>query len=385
MRTKSTPNSLGTALLTSLALTSLATGCPAAKEDANKGGDDSSLIVSEPAPGTAPGGGGAAAKGPSARTLLAKSQQQFAVLPEAATSASNPITEEKIALGRQLYFDKRLSKNHDIACQSCHVLDKFGVDGEPTSPGHKGARGERNSPTVYNAGFQLAQFWDGRAETLEAQAKGPVLNPIEMAMPDEAAVLTTLGSIPGYVESFDKAFPGEGISYQNMANAIGAFERKLVTPGPFDKFLAGDLEALDDAQLRGLDLFFTAECVTCHTGVGIGGTMYQKLGNVKAVASADEGRFVITGAEQDKAFFKVPILRNVAKTAPYMHDGSIATLDEMVTFMVEHQTNKGSVSEAERKDLVAFLNALTGEFDAQYIAEPTLPESGPDTPAPNPT
>lgn len=353
--------------------------CGGEKAEAPKPED--SLVVSDATPKKAK----AQEPGPSARKLQAKANQQFAPLPDMAKSDDNPITEEKVALGRQLYFDPRLSKNHDISCQSCHVLDKYGVDNEVTSPGHKGTRGERNSPSVYNAGFHLAQFWDGRAANLEEQAKGPILNPVEMAMAGEDSVVGVLKSIPGYVEAFEAAFPGEGITYDTMAKAIGAFERKLVTPAPFDEFLAGNLEALNEEQLRGLDLFLTAECVTCHTGVGVGGTMYQKLGNVKPYATEDTGRFQATQAEADKYFFKVPSLRNITKTAPYLHDGSIATLPEMVTVMVEHQTNKGTFSETEMKHMLAFLDSLTGELPTDYIQKPELPESGPDTPGPDPS
>ncbi|MEZ4332494.1 MAG: cytochrome-c peroxidase [Myxococcota bacterium] len=307
-------------------------------------------------------------------------------LPDSAPHPDGTPTDAQVDLGRMLYFDARLSKNHDIACNSCHMLDRFGVDGEPTSPGHKGARGDRNSPTVYNAALHIAQFWDGRAADVEAQAKGPVLNPVEMAMPSDAAVVAVLQSIPGYVEAFRAAFPGEAepITYDNMARAIGAFERNLLTPGRVDAFMAGDLAALSEQERRGLETFLSVGCTTCHNGPTVGGGLYQKLGLVHPYETADTGREKLTGEAADRFVFKVPSLRNVAMTGPWFHDGSVTTLDEAVRLMGHHQL--GVELSAERiADIVAFLGALTGEVDATYVARPVLPESGPDTPKPDPS
>ncbi|MHC4829725.1 MAG: cytochrome-c peroxidase [Planctomycetota bacterium] len=322
---------------------------------------------------------------PDAKDLSERAKRDFGILPEVAESPDNPVTEEKVALGRMLYYDARLSKNHDVACESCHHLADFGVDGAKTSTGHKEQKGGRNAPTVYNAGFHVAQFWDGRAANVEEQAKGPILNPIEMAIPDEAAALAVLNSIPGYVEAFEKAFPGEGVTYDNVGKAIGAFERKLVTPGPFDKFMAGDTAALDAKALAGLQLFYDAGCISCHAGPAVGGGIFQKLGNIKPYDTLDEGRFEHTKNEADKFIFKVPSLRNIAKTGPYLHDGSIGELRTMVKIMVEHQTAKGSFTDPELDSVLAFLDALTGEIDADYIKKPELPESGPNTPKPDPS
>jgi cytochrome c peroxidase len=310
----------------------------------------------------------------------------FGVLPAVAESASNPLTPEKVDLGRMLYYDPRLSKNHDISCNSCHLLARFGQDGEPTSPGHRGQRGGRNSPTVYNAALHVTQFWDGRAADVEEQAKGPVLNPIEMAMASEASVVAVLKSIPGYVDAFAAAFPGdpEPLSYDNMARAIGAFERNLLTPSRFDQFLKGDVSELSEVELVGLETFVDAGCITCHMGATVGGSIYQKLGLVKVYPTDDQGRFEVTGAEADRMVFKVPSLRNIAQTAPYFHDGSIATLERAVSIMAEHQLGK-TLSNEENASIRAFLGALTGEVDESYIAKPTLPASGPDTPAPDPS
>jgi len=311
----------------------------------------------------------------------------FGKLPEVMEAEGRELTDEKIALGRMLYFDKRLSKNQDVACNSCHMLDKFGVDNEPTSKGHKEQRGGRNSPTVYNAASHVAQFWDGRAKDVEEQAKGPVLNPVEMAMPSEAAVVKVLKSIPGYADPFKAAFPGDKdpITYENMAVAIGAFERKLVTRSKWDAFLAGDDKALTDAEKKGFNEFAAAGCPTCHSGAFVGGHMFQKLGLAKPWPSdKDQGRFEVTKNDADKMMFKVPSLRNVAKTGPYFHDGSVADLGEAVKMMAEHQLAK-ELSKEQIDSIVAFLGSLTGELPTDYIAEPTLPESGPKTPKPDPT
>lgn len=323
----------------------------------------------------------------SVAAVLEKAKQHFAPLPEAVESPKNPITEEKVTLGRMLYFDPRLSQADDVACVTCHDLEGFGVDVRdeggarvPTSLGHQGQKGDRNSPTVYNAGLHVAQFWDGRAADLEEQAKGPVLNPVEMAMPDEASVVAKLKAVPGYVQAFTAAFPGQAdpVTYDNMAKAIGAFERQLVTPGPFDDFLSGKLTALSEDQLAGLDLFMSSDCIQCHAGPAVGGQAFKKLGAVKAWEGLeDTGRFKVTKAEADKFFFKVPSLRNITQTGPYLHDGSITTLEEMVQKMAAHQVAKGEFQPHELSAVVAFLGSLEGRLPEEYIAKPTLPGAGP--------
>jgi cytochrome c peroxidase len=318
--------------------------------------------------------------------LRTRAAAVFGALPVEASNPENAITPAKVALGRNLYYESRLSKNHDVSCNTCHLLDRHGVDGQPTSTGHREQRGGRNSPTVYNAALHIAQFWDGRAADVEEQAKGPVLNPIEMAMPSEEAVVAVLDSIPGYAPLFAAAFPDEEnpISYDNMARAIGAFERKLLTPIPFDAFIAGDDKALSDEQLAGLDAFASAGCTTCHQGAAIGGGLYQKLGVIKPYPTEDPGRVEITGNEADLRVFKVPSLRNIAKTGPYLHDGSIEELDEMIRIMAEYQLGI-PVDDAQVSAIHAFLESLTGTVDAELIAMPKLPPDGPDTPAPDPS
>lgn len=320
-------------------------------------------------------------------TIDAARLAAFQPLPDVMPSEKNPLSDEKIALGRMLYFDQRLSKNHDLSCNSCHGLDTYGVDNKRFSEGHKGQLGGRNSPTVYNAALHVAQFWDGRAADVEEQAKGPILNPVEMAMPDEQRVVDTVKSIPQYVELFAKAFPdaADPVTYDNIANAIGAFERKLVTPSRWDEFLKGDEAALTDAEKEGFNAFADAGCMACHTGANLGGHLYQKAGLIKPWPNqADLGRHDVTKADADKYFFKVPSLRNVAKTGPYFHDGSEETLEGAVRAMAEYQLGK-ELAEDQVKSIVTFLSALTGELPTEYIQKPELPPSTDATPKPDPS
>jgi cytochrome c peroxidase len=323
---------------------------------------------------------------PQAVALAEKAAALFGPLPDSAPNPNNVETEAKIDLGRMLYYDPRLSKNHDIACNSCHPLDRYGADGEKTSPGDRGQRGTRNSPTVFNAALHVAQFWDGREPDVEAQAKGPVLNPVEMASPSPEHVVEVLASMPGYVEAFKAAFPDDAqpVSYDNMARAIGAFERNLMTPGRFDAFMEGDPTALTADEQRGLETFISVGCNSCHMGPTVGGTLYRKLGFVFPYETEDPGREKITGDPADLHVFKVPSLRNVAKTAPYFHDGSIPTLEEVVPLMGYHQIGV-KLDPAQVADIVTFLDSLTGEIDEDYIAKPTLPADGPTTPKPDPS
>ena len=323
--------------------------------------------------------------------VLTDALQLFSPLPASYESPMHMVTEEKVALGRQLYYDKRLSKNHDLSCNSCHDLASYGVDARApigaTSRGHREQLGGRNSPTTYNAAGHVAQFWDGRATDVEAQAQGPVLNPVEMALPSAAQAVTVLKSIPGYAPLFAAAYGGEAdpITFENAANAIGAFERKLVTPGRFDAFLKGQLDALTMPELEGLLQFQASACASCHGGAELGGAHYRKLGVMKEYPSMDTGRYQVTMQESDRHFFKVPSLRNIDKTGPYFHDGSVATLEQAVKLMGEYQTPKGTLSDAEVASIVTFLQALTGELPTAYIQEPALLPSGPDTPTPDPS
>ncbi len=306
----------------------------------------------------------------------------FKPLPKEAVTASNELSEARINLGRQLYFENRISKGAKMSCNSCHVLDKYGQDNLPFSPGHEGKLGGRSSPSVYNAALHVAQFWDGRAPSVEEQAKGPVLNPVEMGMPSADFVVRVLRSIPGYVEAFKTAFPGEPdpVTYDNFGKAVGAFERKLLTPSRWDAFLSGDKSALSAEEKKGFSTFAQTGCATCHNSVGVGGAMYQKLGLVKSWPGLkDEGRSAVTKNAAEKAFFKVPSLRNITETAPYLHDGSVKELDQMVRKMADHQLGKQLTNE-ETTSIIAFLKSLKGDLPKEYIKAPKLPESGPETP-----
>ena len=309
----------------------------------------------------------------------------FAPLPDAKPAKDTPITDDLVTLGRMLYYEPRLSKSQTISCNSCHDLANYGVDGQPTSDGHKGLRGDRNSPTVFNAAAHFAQFWDGRAPDVEEQAKGPVLNPVEMAMSGEKVVVAVLESMPEYVVLFKKAFPGQAkpITYDNMARAIGAFERRLMTPSRWDELLKGDPNALTRDEAIGLNAFLDAGCQVCHSGALLGGTSYQKIGVVKAYPrSADPGRFKVTKNDADKAMFKVPSLRNVEKTGPYFHDGGTPDLDQAVRDMGEYQLGRALTAE-ETKQIIDFLKLLTGTIDPEFIKPPTLPPSTASTPKPD--
>ncbi len=307
----------------------------------------------------------------------------FAVLPREAPPGNYPMTESLVNLGRMLFYDPRLSATQDMSCNTCHVLDDYGVDGLTISAGHDGRPVQRNSPTVYNAAFHMAQFWDGRASTVEEQAIMPILSKGEMGINDSATLEKVLRSIPGYTAFFAAAFPGDvnPITHQNVGIAIGAFERQLNTPARFDLFLGGDNSQLDANEQRGLITFINLGCPQCHMGATVGGLLYKKLGEIEPYVTKDVGRFAITGRDEDKYVFKVPSLRNVAKTGPYLHDGSIQTLEEMVRIMAHYQLGK-QVTDSQVTDVVSFLNALTGDIPTVYIASPQLPESGPDTPRP---
>ncbi|MBK3332175.1 cytochrome-c peroxidase [Persephonella atlantica] len=315
--------------------------------------------------------------------LLNKAKNYFKPLPkEIPAPKDNPTTAEKVELGKKLYYDPRLSLSGVISCNTCHNLATFGVDNVPTALGHEFKTGGRNSPTVLNAGFHIAQFWDGRAKTLEDQAKGPILAHVEMAMPNPEFVVLKLKTIPGYVKEFKKVFGGnDPITYDNVAKAIAAFERTLVTPSRFDKFLKGDTNALTKKEKEGLRLFIDKGCASCHNGVAVGGEMFAKFGIVKPYPTPDMGKYKVTKKEEDKYVFKVPSLRNIAMTYPYFHDGSVWDLKEAVRIMGETQLGI-KLSHDEIDKIVAFLKSLTGEIPESARTVPVLPASSKDTPKP---
>ncbi len=301
------------------------------------------------------------------KALDEQAKNLFAVLPDVAVNPNNPITDEKVALGKALYFDKRLSKDNTQSCNTCHNLNTYGVDNSSFSKGNNGGLGGRNSPTTLNAAFHIAQFWDGREPDVEAQAGGPILNPVEMEMPSEKYVVDRLLKIEDYQKMFSKAYPDQKqpITYDNLKKAIGAFERKLVTPSKFDQYVAGDNNALNDNEKKGLQTFIESGCVTCHSGSLLGGNMYQKFGlygnywDYTKSKKVDNGRFDVTKKESDKYVFKVPSLRNIEKTWPYFHDGSVKDLGEAIKIMGKTQVNK-DLTNQQVAEIETFLKTLTG-------------------------
>jgi len=306
----------------------------------------------------------------------------FAPLPAALPNPDNPTSQAKVDLGRSLYYDTRLSRDGNISCNSCHNLATFGVDNLPTSPGDAGEHGARNSPTVLNAGLHIAQFWDGRATDLEAQAGMPVLNPVEMAIPSEEFLVDRLGKVEGYPARFAAAFPGEetALTYRNIRLALGAFERTLLTPSRFDAYLAGDRQALTTEEKSGLRTFIDYRCTTCHNGIGVGAASFQKFGLADGYwvhtgsDHVDDGRYAVTGDEKDRYFFKVASLRNVEKTGPYFHDGSVEDLEGALRVMLQVQIGI-EPPEEEVRNIAAFLRSLTGEVPPEALPEETTASS----------
>ena len=318
------------------------------------------------------------------QTVDAARLKMFKPLPEALPIKPGGAEAERVALGRMLYYDARLSKSQTISCNNCHKLDAYGVDNLATSEGFRKQHGDRNSPTVYNAGAHFVQFWDGRAADVEAQAKGPVLNPVEMAMASDKQVVAVLKSMPEYVGAFRKSFPAgkDPVTFDNAANAIGTFERKLLTPARWDKFLKGDSAALTPEEKAGFNVFYETGCETCHAGALLGANLYQKLGNVKQYPdTTDPGRYNVTKEDGDRMIFKVPSLRNIAKTGPYFHNGKVAKLDDAIAQMADYQLGK-KLSAAEVASIATYLQSLTGEIPTEMIKPPVLPQSTATTPKP---
>ena len=321
--------------------------------------------------------------------LLAQARQQFKPIPtQPPALPGNAATPAKVELGKMLYFDPRLSASHTISCSSCHNIGLGGADAEPTSLGHRWQHGGRNAPTVFNAVFDTAQFWDGRAKDLEAQAGGPIVNPVEMASP-AAHVAEQLKGIPGYLPAFEKAFPGEKdpITLANVQKAIAVFEATLITPNaPFDRFLRGDEKALSPVQKEGLALFMQKGCASCHNGINIGGGMYAPFGVITKPGASllppeDTGRFMVTKTPGDEYVFKVPTLRNIALTAPYFHTGQAWDLKLAVSVMGTSQLGV-RLTGPEIDKVTAFLDSLTG--DQPRVILPALPPSVGTTPQPQP-
>lgn len=324
-----------------------------------------------------------------AAALAEEARSYFTPIPMAAEAPEgNVLTRDRIELGKMLWFDPRLSRSWVFSCNSCHNLAMGGVDGLETSIGHGWAAGPRNSPTVFNAIFNVAQFWDGRAADLFEQAMGPIQAAVEMNnTPDR--VIETLASMTGYVQAFEAAFPGEDapITFENVARAIEAFEATLITPNSrFDQFLKGNLAVLSEQELRGLEAFIGEGCVTCHQGVNLGGEEYYPFGLVERPGADilppdDRGRFEVTRTAIDDYVFRAAPLRNIAITAPYFHSGAVWDLETAVAVMGVAQLG-AELTEDQVADITAFLRTLTGEVPR--VEFPVLPETGPDTPRPEP-
>ncbi|MBA3040724.1 MAG: cytochrome-c peroxidase [Alphaproteobacteria bacterium] len=324
---------------------------------------------------------------PAPADLRASALEIFKALPSTTPAvANNPITPDKILLGKALFFDPRISASGVFSCNSCHNLATGGDDNLETSIGHGWQKGPRNSPTALNAVFNVAQFWDGRAEDLKAQAKGPVQAGVEMAN-TPVQVVATLKSMPQYVEWFKAAFPGEEdpVTFDNFAKAIEAFEATLVTPAPFDAFLNGDDAALTAEQKKGLALFIDKGCSTCHAGTNVGGEGYFPFGLIEkpgadVLPEKDKGRFAVTNTADDSYVFRAAPLRNVALTAPYFHSGKVWDLKQAVGVMGTAQLGE-ELKEDEVDLIVAFLGSLTGKMPE--VTYPVLPAETDATPRPS--
>jgi cytochrome c peroxidase len=321
--------------------------------------------------------------------LMKQAQTLFKPVPEEPPPVKGiASTPAMVDLGKDLYFDPRLSQSHNISCNTCHQIGLGGVDALPTSIGHKWQKGGRNAPTVLDAVFNIAQFWDGRAEDLKAQAGGPIQNPIEMGITHEHAV-EMLKGIPGYTKLFAAAYPDlkDPITMPNVVTAISAFEATLITPNaPFDKYLRGDETALTAEQKEGLKLFMDTGCATCHSGINVGGQMYAPFGVVEKPGADilppnDKGRFAVTKTASDEYVFRVPPLRNIELTAPYFHSGKVWDLTQAVGIMATDQLGK-TLTSADIAKIVAFLKSMTGE--QPQVTYPILPPSVANTPLPQP-
>jgi len=327
-----------------------------------------------------------------ALVLAATAAQAMVPLPDQPpVPAHNPMSAAKVELGRQLFFDPRLSLDGTVSCASCHnVITGGGDDDRATSVGVGGKLGNRSAPTVLNSAFMSVLFWDGRAVSLEEQAKGPLVNPVEMAMPDHAAVIGRLKNIPGYTRQFKTVFGGQdALTIDNVARAIAAYERTLLTPdSPVDRFLKGDRTALSARAQRGMKLFDRLGCVSCHSGPIYSGhivkegflfypwnlqkfpTFRGSTYETKYELAKDLGRFEVTKNVRDRHMFRIPSLRNIALTAPYMHNGKVPNLEEAIRVMAKVQLDK-ELEDEQVKDLAAFLEGLTGRLPRQEV--PRLP------------
>jgi len=312
--------------------------------------------------------------------LISRAGQIFGQLPQSMPSDQNPITPAKVKLGKILFYELRISIDGTVSCAKCHPFSLYAEDGLRRAKGNNCKENPRNAPTVFNAASQISEHWIGNRTSVEDQAKQAVTGPPAFGMPSYESVENILKGMKGYVTLFREAFPGEKepVTIDNFARAIGAFERTLVTPAPFDDFMKGNAGALTEQQKKGLKTFLDTGCMTCHFSPYVGGQMYQKFGVFEPYPKytksekADEGRFAVTKNEADKYVFKVPVLRNVAMTPPYFHDGSVDTLERAVWIMAKIQLGK-DLSKQQAGDVAAFLGSLTGRIPGEDLMVPILP------------
>jgi cytochrome c peroxidase len=321
-------------------------------------------------------------KAASAKSLLASAKEVFQPLPAAPSAKDTPGGQARIDLGQRLFFENRVSQDGNVSCSHCHQPDLQATDGLPKAIGVFGKENPRNAPAIFNAALQFKQHWRGDRESLEDQAEKSLLGPASFGNPDFATPMNKLKAIPGYAELFAKAFPDDKdpINQKNWGAAIAAYERTLLTPSKFDAFLAGDVNALSADEQAGLRKFIDLGCAGCHNGPGLGGNSFQKFGVVSdywketGVAQPDKGRADVTKNDADLYVFKVPTLRNVGKTGPYFHDGSVKELPKAVKIMAKVQLG-ADVSDADAQKIVAFLNSLTGAVPKSYFAPKPLPDA----------
>lgn len=320
------------------------------------------------------------------QALLERARAVFKPLPADAATAQYPLTPARVELGRQLFYETRVSSDGKQSCAECHQTQFYGTDALPRSVGNGGRLLPRNVPTIFNTALQFAQHYGGNRVDVEEQAYKALVSPLAYGNKDFAAAEARLRAIAGYRPLFERAFPGEAepVTAKNWSVAIGAYERTLITPAAFDRYLQGDTAALNQQAKRGLDKFIAVGCSGCHSGVLVGGGMYQKFGitadywtqtrseEIDLFKGRDKGRFQDTKNEDDAFMFKVQQLRNVAVTPPYFHDGSVATLGDAVRVMARLQLG-ATLQEAEVADIVAFLETLTGEVPAHFATVPSLP------------
>jgi cytochrome c peroxidase len=316
--------------------------------------------------------------------LLGQAKQVFGPpLPQVISSETNPITPEKVKLGKILFYETRVSIDGTVSCARCHPVGLYAADGLKKSIGNQCKVNPRNAPSVLSAAGQISAHWIGNRRDVEDQATQALLGPASFGMTSYQAAESILTAIKGYPPLFQEAFPGDKspVRAENLGKAIGAFERTLVTPSPFDDFLKGNENALTEDQTQGLKTFLEVGCVTCHSGTYVGGQMYQKFGIFEPYwkytrsERIDEGRYEVTKQEFDKYSFKVPPLRNVEKTTPYFHDGSVSSLEDATWIMGKIQLGK-DLTKQERESILSFLTSLTGVMPEDALKVPILPSGG---------